>query len=63
MYWCLGRAQDFLSTDQGIRSDVVPEVGSLIQFPVFAQALVLAYNVEAISSPDDPNLVRLYLLD
>jgi hypothetical protein len=33
-------------------------MGSVIQFPVFAQALLLAYNVEAISSPDDPNLVR-----
>jgi hypothetical protein len=57
---CLGLPwQDFWSTDRGITAETLPELDRLVQFPVFAQGLVAAYNVPGIDSTDDPMLVCL----
>ncbi len=51
-------AQDFWSTDRAITAYDLPDIDQVIQFPVFAQALVMGYNVPAIAG--DPDLVSAY---
>jgi hypothetical protein len=53
-------AQDFWSTDRAVTADDLPEIDQVIQFPVFAQALVMGYNVPAIACAGDPDLVSAY---
>jgi hypothetical protein len=52
--------QDFWSTDRAVTADDLPEIDQVIQFPVFAQALVMGYNVPAIARAGDPDLVSAY---
>jgi hypothetical protein len=48
--------QDFLVMDIGLSPDVSAQYGNLAQMPLAGQALVMAYNITALS-PSDPNIV------
>lgn len=48
--------QDFLALDCGIPKEILNFYG-LAQFPLVGQALVMAYNIPALSA-SDPSLVR-----
>jgi ABC-type phosphate transport system substrate-binding protein len=52
-------AQDFASTDRGM-APYAADVEHLLQFPLFGQALAVAYNLPSLAASDvgSPNLVR-----
>ena len=50
--------KDFVGTDRGITEDLVAEFGSLLQFPLYGQAMVVTYNIDGLDPRTDPYLVR-----
>ncbi len=49
--------QDFMVLDRAIPTNEEARLGNLAQFPLAAQAMVLAYNISTLG-PQDPHLVR-----
>jgi hypothetical protein len=43
--------------DRGLSAEVSAQYGGLAQMPLAGQAMVMAYNLTALS-PTDPNIVR-----
>ena len=47
--------------DRGLSAEVSAQYGGLAQMPLAGQAMVMAYNLTALS-PTDPNIVRYQLI-
>jgi hypothetical protein len=50
--------KDFVGTDRGITKDLVAEFATLLQFPLYGQAMVVTYNIDGLDPDTDPYLVR-----
>jgi hypothetical protein len=53
---CVMCVQDFMVLDRAIPTNEEARLGNLAQFPLAAQAMVLAYNISTLG-PQDPHLV------
>ncbi len=52
--------QDFMVLDRGLSAELSAQYGGLAQLPLAGQAIVMAYNITALS-PTDPNIVPALL--